>query len=124
LALPSEAVFDLDPRTSGFKRERGVVTPNEAADVLAVLYPALLRFAGNQLRSRQLDDQIAEDLVHEAVISWFAGGRQLRSSNEMYAWLRQAMVFRTAKLADPTRQRDVLDRNPLPLELLMAEPED
>jgi DNA-directed RNA polymerase specialized sigma24 family protein len=92
--------------------------PNEAADVLAVLYPALLRFAEKQLRIRQLDHQVAEDLVQEAAASWFAGAH-LRTTAEMNAYLRLAIVNRAKNLS--VRRTDALDQNPLSLEAQIEE---
>ena len=62
--------------------------PNEATDVLAALYPALLRFAEKQLRSRYLPTHLAEDLVQEAAASWFATGLTLRTTAEFTTWMR------------------------------------
>src|SRR5689334_6236156 len=94
----------LTPRVP--QQVRGVVTPNEAADALAVLYPALLRFAGNQLRSRHLDEQLAEDLVQEAIASWFAAGGKLRTTAEMNAYLRRAITNRGINMQN--RRTDIL----------------
>ena len=90
------------------------VTPREAADVLAVLYPALLRFAEKQLRCRHLDHQLAEDLVHDAVASWFASGTQLDSSARINTYLRAAITNHTENMR--LRRRDPLDQNPLSLD--------
>lgn len=68
--------------------------PNEAADVLTVLYPALLRFAENQLRTRYLDHQLAEDLVQEACVSWFGSHQELRTTAGMNAYMRLAITNR------------------------------
>jgi DNA-directed RNA polymerase specialized sigma24 family protein len=87
--------------------------PREAADVLAVLYPALLRFAEKQLRSRYLDHQLAEDMVQEAAATWFAAHGQFRTTAEFNAYLRLAIVNRAKNLQG--RRTDALDQNPLPL---------
>jgi DNA-directed RNA polymerase specialized sigma24 family protein len=92
------ALSEIEPRTMSVTRVGRAVTPNEAADVLAVLYPALLRFAEKQLRSRHLDHQLAEDLVQEAGASWFATGAELRTTAQMSAHLRTAITNRAVDL--------------------------
>lgn len=89
-------------------------TPNEAADALAVLYPALLRFAGKQLGTRHLSTRDREDIVQQAAESWFASSCEFTSSGEMNAWLRQRIAWDVAKLQRP--HDDVLDNDPLPLD--------
>lgn len=96
--------------------------PNEAADVLAVLYPALLRFAENQLRARHLDHQLAEDLVQEAVASWFASGTSLDSSARINTYLRRSIENRSENMR--LRRSDALDRNPLSLDAPMVEEDE
>lgn len=113
------ALSDLKPRTPVVIRIGRAVTPNEAADVLAVLYPALLRFAEKQLRSRHLDHQLAEDLVQEAAMSWFASGAVLRTSAQMSAHLRLTITNRAINLH--SRRSDALDQNPLSLDTPIAE---
>jgi len=90
--------------------------PREAADVLAVLYPALLRFAEKQLRSRHLDHQLAEDLVQEAAAGWFAAGRTLMADAQMYSWLRKRIESRATDLL--RHRSDAFDHKPLSLETL------
>lgn len=97
----------------------GGVMPNEAADVLAALYPSLLRFADKQLRSRHLDTQLAEDLVQEAAASWFAAGARLRTVAQMNTYLRRSIENRC--LNQVQRRSDVLDREPLSLDSPLGE---
>jgi DNA-directed RNA polymerase specialized sigma24 family protein len=113
------AIRQLEPRTPVVKRVGRAVTPSEAADVLAALYPALLRFAEKQLRSRYLDHQLAEDLVQEAAASWFASGAKLRTTAEMSSHLRLTIINRAINLHN--RRTDALDRNPLSLDAAIAE---
>jgi len=101
------------------KRVGRAVTPSEVADVLAVLYPALLRFAEKQLGTRHLDPQLAEDLVHEAVASWFASGTELDTSARINTWLRRAICSRAENMR--TRRTDALDQNPLSLDAQIEE---
>lgn len=92
---------------------------NEAADVLTVLYPALLRFAEKQLRTRHLDFQLAEDLVHEAVASWFSSGTVLDSTARINTYLRQTIVNRSENMR--LRRTDALDQDPLSLDAQIEE---
>jgi DNA-directed RNA polymerase specialized sigma24 family protein len=114
-----QALPDLKPRTPVSKRVGRAVTPNEAADVLAVLYPALLRFADKQLRSRHLDHQQAEDLVQEAAVSWFASGTKLDASARINTYLRTAICHRAENMR--LRRSDALDQNPLSLDAQIEE---
>ena len=114
--------IEIEPRTHVPKRLGRAVTPSEAADVLAVLYPALLRFAEKQLRTRHLDHQLAEDLVQEAVASWYASGTELDTSSRINTYLRTAIVHRAENIR--LRRSDALDRNPLSLDEPIAEEAD
>lgn len=95
-----------------------VVTPREAADALAVLYPALLRFARKQLRFRHLDAQLAEDFVQSASADWFAESVEFRGEIPMYAWLRRRI---DSRIIDSTRSADALNQNPLSLDAQIEE---
>jgi len=118
MALPAEN-FPVRGCAPGLLRLGRAATPNEAADVLAVLYPALLRFAEKQLRSRHLDHQLAEDLVQEAVAAWFAVGADFRTTAQFNAWLRLAITNRAKHMSG--RRTDPLDQNPLSLEAQIEE---
>lgn len=91
--------------------------PNEAADALAALYPALRRFAEKQLRTRHLDHQLAGDLVQEACLSWVVSGTELDSPGRLGAWLRVAIIHRAENLRRRhVRHVDALDHDPLSLD--------
>lgn len=89
--------------------------PNEVADALAALYPALLRFAEKQLRARHLDHQLAQDLTHEAIAAWVTAGTELDTPARINTYLRATILSRAENLR--TRRSDALEQNPLSLDV-------
>lgn len=82
-------------------------------NALTTLRPTLIRAARQQLQNRGLDEQLAEDLVHDAIARWIARGLEYRGPGRLYAWLRKSIGWLAA---EGLRRRDLLDNRPLSLD--------
>jgi hypothetical protein len=82
-------------------------------DALTTLRPTLIRAARLQLQNRGLDEQLAEDLVQEAIARWIARRLEYRGPGRLHAWLRKSIGWLAA---EGLRRRDLLDVRPLSLD--------
>ena len=104
-------------RTPAIRISRGAIPSRDALDALAALYPALLRSGAAYLRAKDLDDQLAEDLLQEASMRWFRKGMKFQSGSGMFRWLATCMGFVVREWARRDRRsKDVLNQEPLSLD--------
>lgn len=85
----------------------------DLVDALTTLRPTLIFAARLQLQNRGLDDQLAEDLVQEAIARWIARRLEYRGPGRLCAWLRKSISWLAA---EGLRRRDLLDNRPLSLD--------
>lgn len=125
VVLSSMATFDNDGepcecascRPDLMKRTApaaGTIIPiSDLADALTTLRSSLISAARRQLQNRGLDEQLAEDLVQEAIARWIARGLEYRGPGRLFAWLRKTIGWLAA---EGLRRRDLLDVRPLSLD--------
>jgi Sigma-70 region 2 len=83
------------------------IPTRDLADALTTLRSSLITAARYQLQNRGLDEQLAEDLVQEAIARWCARAREFRDHHQLYGWLRKTISWLAA---EGLRRRDLLDR--------------
>jgi hypothetical protein len=81
-------------------------TPGDLNAVLAALRPNLIKTARYQLLNRSLDGQLAEDVVQDALVRYFARLPEYRGPHELGGWLRKAVGW---IVAERLRRRDLLE---------------
>src|ERR1700674_224140 len=84
------------------------IAPTSDVDgALTTSRPFLIVAAQLQLRNRNLDEQLAEDLVQEAMARWIAAAPEYRGERPLYGWLKTTIPRLAAEIA--RRRPDVLD---------------
>lgn len=76
--------------------------------------PFLIVAAQLQLRNRNLDEQLAEDLVQEAMARWVTVSPEYRGERPLYGWLKKTIANLVADIA--RRRPDALDHSAFSLD--------
>jgi hypothetical protein len=78
----------------------------ELEDAFTTLRPNLIRAAQLQLQNRGLDEQLAEDLVQDAMARWWHRAPEYRGPRQLGGWLRKTIAWLAS---EGLRRRDLLD---------------
>ncbi len=90
------------------------IPASDLIGVLTMLRPNLIRTARRQLQTHGQDEQLAEDLVQEAIARWLTRTPEYRGQGQLYAWLRSTIARFVSDLA--RRRPDLLDGRLLSLD--------
>lgn len=90
---------------------------SDPADILAALFPALLKLAHRELEVSGQSEELAEDIAQAAGLYWFD---LVTTEASALRYMRKAIKNQVAGLKRP-RNKDVLDHNPLSLNQLEEE---